>query len=125
MKQTRAQLLWIFQAYLDKCSIFQPERRECLSALFVDGQLSTSTEKDFKHWLKTSRRLPRPPVVMRSRGSRLAVFSTWLDRTRPDISRDDRERLIRLYNSRQLSGKLVVEFHQFARANDNDYRKMP
>lgn len=123
-KQTRAQLLWLFQAYLDKCGIFAEDRRENLSTMWLERRLSRATENDFRHFQKTNSRAPKPKSVMTTRGSRLALFSTWLDRTRPQADPEERERLIRLYNARQLSGPLVVEFHKFARQQD-DGRVMP
>jgi hypothetical protein len=124
VKQTRAQLLWTFQAYLDRLKIMDPERRERLSSLFLDRGLSRETEKEFSAWLKTNHLLPARPVVMRTRGSRLAYFRTWLDIFRPFADRDERERLTRLYNNKQLARDIEREFHQYVRNNVSDRRML-
>jgi len=124
-RPTRAQLLWLFQAYLDKCGIFDTERRDSLSTMWLQRRLSRPTEAEFRHFLKTNNRAPKPPSVMATRGSRLAAFSTFLDRQRPGADRDERERLIRLYNGRQLSRQLEREFHTFCRQQLSDGRVLP
>lgn len=115
MKATRAQLLWTFQLYLDKLNIMDPERRDRLSEMFLERHLSRPTELDFKTWLKTNKLTPAT-IVLRTRGSRLAFFSAWLNRYRPFADREERERLIRLYNSKALSRDIEREFHQYVRA---------
>lgn len=114
MKRTRAQMLWTFQAYLDALKIMEPERRERLSLMFLERMLSRATERDFLQWLKTNKVLPKP-VLVRTRGSRLMFFSSWLNRYRPFAQREERERLIRLYSKKQLARDIEREFHQFMR----------
>jgi len=125
MKKTRAQLLWIFQAYLDRLNIIEPERRERLSSLFLDRGLSRDTEREFSAWLKTNQLLPARAFVMRTRTSRLAYFSAWLNQYRPFADREERERLIRLYNNKQLARDIEREFHKYIRATIEDRRALP
>jgi hypothetical protein len=114
MKRTRAQLLWTFQAYLDALQILEPERRERLSLMFLERMLSRATERDFQQWLKTNKVMPAP-VIVRTRSSRLMFFSSWLNRYRPFANREERERLIRLYNSKALARDIERDFHRFMR----------
>lgn len=115
MRTTRPQLLWTFQLYLDKLKIMEPERRDRLSQMFLERALSRATEIEFLAWLKTNRLMPSK-IVMRTRGSRLAWFSAWLNRYRPFADREERERLIRLYNDRTLSRDIEREFHAYVKA---------
>jgi hypothetical protein len=115
MRTTRPQLLWTFQLYLDKLKIMEPERRDRLSQMFLERALSRATEIEFLAWLKTNRLMPSK-IVMRTRGSRLAWFSAWLNRYRPFADRGERERLIRLYNDRTLSRDIEREFHAYVKA---------
>jgi hypothetical protein len=115
MKRTRAELLWVFQLYLDKCQVMDPERRDRLSSMFLERQLSRPTERDFFTWQKTNRLTPAT-VIARTRGSRLFHFVTWLDCNRPFASAEERQRLTRLYNARALSREIEREFHQFLRS---------
>jgi len=114
-RRTRPQLLWTFQAYLDALKIMEPERRERLSLMYLERALSRSTERDFLSWLKSNKITPAA-VIVRTRGSRLMFFSAWLNRYRPYADREERERLIRLYNNRMLSREIEREFHQFVRS---------
>ena len=114
MRRTRAQLLWTFQLYLDALKIYEPERRERLSAMYLERMLSRATERDFLQWLKTNKVTPAP-ILVRTRGSRLMFFSSWLNRYRPFADREERERLIRLYNSRSLARDIERDFHRFVR----------
>lgn len=124
MKRTRPQLLWRFQEYLDARAIMEPERRERLSAMFLERQLSRPTELDFSAWMKGGAYFREQPQLMRTRGSRLMFFRAWLDTWRPMADREERERLTRLYNARQLSRDIEREFHQFVRTS-GDNRRMP
>lgn len=114
MKRTRAQLLWTFQLYLDTMRIMDPERRDRLSQMFMERALSRPTECDFATWLKTNRLTPAP-VIVRTRGSRLMFFSTWLDSYRPYADKDEWERLIRLYNTKSLARDIERDFHRYLR----------
>jgi hypothetical protein len=114
MKRTRAQMLWTFQLYLDALKIWEPERRERLSAMFLERMLSRPTERDFLTWLKTNKLTPAP-VLVRTRGSRLMFFSTWLNAYRPLADKAERERLIRLYNSKSLARDIERDFHRYMR----------
>jgi len=120
-KQTRPQLLWVFQIYLDMLKIADPERRERLGNMFLQRQLSRATEKDFTQW-RTTNRLSAATPVMRTRGSRLWLFRAWLDQYRIFETPVERERLTRLYLTRALSREIEREFHQFVRelANENE-----
>jgi hypothetical protein len=108
-------LLWAFQIYLDKLKIMEPERRDRLSQMFLERALSRPTELEFLAWLKNNRLMPSK-IIMRTRGSRLAWFSAWLNRYRPYADREERERLIRLYNDRTLSRDIEREFHAYVKA---------
>jgi hypothetical protein len=83
--------------------------------MFLERALSRATEIEFLAWLKTNRLMPSK-IVMRTRGSRLAWFSAWLNRYRPFADREERERLIRLYNDRTLSRDIEREFHAYVKA---------
>lgn len=124
MRRTRAQLLWTFQIYLDSLNIYDPDRRDSLTRLYLSKNLSRSTDRAFSHWLKTNRHLERP-AVMRTRGSRLAAFCTFLDRHRPDLDKDGRDRLIRFYANKQLSRVIEETFHRFVREDLQDGRTLP
>jgi hypothetical protein len=114
VKRTRAQMLSTFQLYLDALKIFEPERRDRLSQMFLERMLSRATERDFLTWLKTNKVKPAP-ILVRTRGSRLMFFSAWLNRYRPFADRDERERLTRLYNQKSLARDIEREFHRFLR----------
>jgi hypothetical protein len=114
MKLTRPQMLWRFWEYLEAAKIFDSERRMRLTTLYLERGLSRSMECDFNRWLKTNH-VTEHTVVMRTRGSRLAYFSAWLNQYRRLASREERERLIRLYNGRALDRNIEREFHQFIR----------
>ena len=114
MKQTRPQLLWVFQLYLDKLQIMDPERRERLSAMFLERKLSRPTEIDFKQWQKSNQLMPATQI-MRTRGSRLWLFRVWLNQYRLFESTEERERLTRLYVTRSLSREIEREFHVWVR----------
>lgn len=116
MRRTRAQLLWKFQGYMDSLKIMDPERRDRWSNMFLQRQLSRATENDFKQWCRSNRAafgLESTTPPMRTRGSRLVRFSTWLYTARPYADREERERLIRLYNGKALARGIELEFHRF------------
>jgi hypothetical protein len=126
VKKTRAQLLWLFQAYLDKLQIHDPERREAMSALYLEKKLSRLTAADFHRWIKTGQfRITARNDFMRTRGSRLAVFTTWLDRHRPEATREERERLTRLYYTGNISRPIQKQFHKFIQTEIHDGRRLP
>lgn len=126
MKKTRAQLLWMFQAYLDRLKVYDPERRMRLSTMYLENQLSRATECDFNRWIKTGQfNIRERTEVMRTRGSRLAAFVTWLDKYRPEATREERQRLTRLYNSGHISRPIQKEFHKFIQTEIHDGRRLP
>lgn len=123
--KTRCQLLWIFQLYLDQKNIHDPERRERLSGLYLDRGLTRDMEREFSAWLKTRHLMPERSAVMRTRGSRLAYFSAWLNQFRPWAPQEERERLIRLYNAKAIDRDIERQFHQYVRASIEDRRMLP
>ena len=126
MKKTRAQLLWLFQAYLDKLNVLEPERRMRMSTMYLEKTLSRPTECDFNRWIKTRQfTIQQRNEIMRTRGSRLAAFSTWLDKYRPNATRDERERLTRLYNDGHISRPIQKQFHEFIHNEIHDGRRLP
>lgn len=114
MKKTRAQLLWVFQLYLDKLGIFEEERRDRLTVMFLERGLSAHTEKDFKQWQRTNRICPAT-VILRTRGNRMWVFRSWMDQERPFLDDDARGRWLRLYLTKALSRELEYDFHLWVR----------
>jgi hypothetical protein len=82
--------------------------------MFLNRELSRATERDFQTWQKTNKLAPAT-VIMRTRGSRLFAFSAWLNQFRPFADPTERERLTRLYLSRNLARDIQREFHQYMR----------
>ena len=125
--KSRAQLLWLFQAYLDAAGVWDPERRERLNELYLERRLARDMEKGFRQWLTTRQVITEHTVIMRTRGSRLAVFTDFLDQRRPFHKAEDRQRLTRFYLAGKLARDVEREFHQFCRQQSEagDYRRLP